>query len=139
LKVSRDIITYLGTKGDTLFADINNPEMFNGSVFGSHTALYVDHVTRYNLSKQLVMNVAERERNQIRLFTDLVVRKLWKYRLNYAVKAGLGAMFLYSLCKANETHNLLKLKRKVDTNSLCCVYSGAITSFFVFAAVTAAI
>ena len=106
--------------------------MNNGTVFGSNTALYLDHMSRYNLSKQLVINAANRERNHIRQFTDFVIRKCWRYRLNYLVKTGLATMFLYNLCKANETHNLLALKRKLNKTECLCVYNNAITSFLLF-------
>jgi hypothetical protein len=113
--------------------------MMNGTVFGSNTAAYMDHITRYNLSKQIVMNATKRERDHIKQFTDFVIKKCWRYRMNYLVKGGLATMFLYSLCKANETHNLLKLKRKITAQECCSVYNNAISSFLLFALVSVAI
>lgn len=99
------------SKGDSLFSSVNEPMAKIGSALGVRTNSYLDHVKRFEMSKQLVSNAAIYEKNLIRGFTDLVVRKIWRNKMNYMLKGGLGLMFLYSLSKANENKNLFVLRK----------------------------
>lgn len=65
------------------------------------------------MSKILVLNATEYERNWIRNFTNFVVNKAWRHKANYSVKLGLATMFMYNLCLANENLSLYMLRRPV--------------------------
>lgn len=91
------------------------------------------------MSKSLVMNATEYERNWIRNFTNFLVRKTWRHKINYGLKFGLATMFLYNLCVANENANLYLLRRSNQPKTSDIVkiyYNSGITfalAFFTFA------
>ena len=102
------------------------------------TSAYLEHVNRYNLSKSLVLNATEYERNWIRNFTNFLVKKAWRHKVNYGLKFGLATMFLYNLCLANESLSLYMLRRRdspTTADKLKLYYNSGVTfamAFFAF-------
>jgi hypothetical protein len=106
---------YIETKGDSLFSSVNDTSYRNvGSTLGIRTAAYLDHVNRYHQSKNLILNATEYERNWIRNFTNFVLKKTWRHKVNYGLKIGLATMFLYNLCLAKENLSIYMLRRPVS-------------------------
>lgn len=94
------------------------------------TATYLDHVRRFEQSKELISNAAHYQRNKIRCFTDCVVRQFWKHRYNYLFKAALVASFLYNLSKANENRNLYLVRHaNPKAMDITGFYSSSVVSF----------
>jgi hypothetical protein len=100
---------------------------------------YVAHLERYEASKLFKIASSERERSVISNFTNKLYFKAFRYRVNLAVKAGLGAMFLYNLSKANEIRDCLIVRRKLQCSETVGIYSNAITSGLLFGFVFLAI
>lgn len=100
---------------------------------------YVAHLERYEASKLFKNAASEKERNVIRNFTNKLWARAFRYRANWAVKAGLGAMFLYNLSKANEIKDCLVVRRKLQCSEMVGIYYNAITSGLLFGLVFCAI
>lgn len=85
------------------------------------------------MSKALTFKANELERNKIRKFTDCLMKKAFRHKWNYLLKASLVGMFLFNLCKANESRHLFYLRRIDDgKNSLTHmgrIYYNAAVSF----------
>ena len=124
------------SRGDSLFSSVNNGPKASGSALGVRTASYLDHVTRFEQSKSLISSAAQYQRNKIRLFTDCLIRQVWRHRFNYGFKAALVASFLYNLNKANENRDLYLLRHaNPKTSDLTeFYYSSAISLGFVLGA-----
>lgn len=69
------------------------------------------------------------EGNVTRNLTDVIIKKVLRHRSNYALKATLTGIFLFSLCKSTENYNILKLKRRSNFNDMLQAYSSTFTSF----------
>ena len=95
---------------------------------GSRTDQYLYNLQRYQLSRNLVISATEYERNWIRNFTNCIIKKLWRHKANYGLKAVLAASFIYGLSKANEANSLYTLKTgKAECN--WNFYKGTVFSF----------
>mgnify|MGYP007031241061 CR=1 FL=1 len=94
---------------------------------------------RYEASKLFKIAASEKERNLIRNITNNLCNKAFRYRINWAVKAGLGAMFLYNLSKANETKDCLTIRRKLTNCEKVGIYCNTVTSGLLFGLVFIAI
>jgi hypothetical protein len=81
-----------------------------GTLLGARSDKYLNHLQRYQLSKNLILSAHDHERNFIRNFTNCVMKKAWRNKANYGLKAVLGAIFFLNLCKANEANKLNSLK-----------------------------
>jgi hypothetical protein len=94
---------------------------------------------RYEASKLFKLAASEKERNFIRNVTNNLLNKAFRYRMNWGVKAGLGAMFLYNLSKANETKDCLIIRRKITCSEMVGLYYNAMTTGLLFGLVFVAI
>jgi hypothetical protein len=69
------------------------------------------------------LNASEYERNWIRNFTDFVLKKTWRHKVNWGLKLGMATMFLYNLCLANENASLYFLRRpKLQFSDVAKIY-----------------
>jgi hypothetical protein len=100
---------------------------------------YVAHLERYEASKLFKIAASEKERNVISNFTNKLYARAFRYRINWAVKAGLGAMFLYNFSKANEIRDCLIVRRKLQCSETVGIYSNTISSGLLFGLVFFAI
>lgn len=100
------------TTSDTIFSHENSDtkSIRVGTLFGSRSEQYLQTLQRYQLSKSLAFTATQYERNWIRNFTNCVMKKVWRHKFNYALKAALTGMFLLSWCKAKEANNLSNLR-----------------------------
>jgi hypothetical protein len=78
-----------------MFSNINEASRLNGTLLGTNINNYLNHIHRYNLSKDLVSEAQILERRWVRNFTDFLGQKLWRYRFNYLYK-GVVVVGLYS-------------------------------------------
>jgi hypothetical protein len=99
-----------------------------GSLLGVRSNEYLTHINRFNLTKDLILSASEKERNMVRRCTDALLKRTWKHKANWGLKAGLTFMSLYSLCKANESNNLNNLRKGKDGCELQ-FYRSSIISF----------
>jgi hypothetical protein len=112
----------------------------DGSILGTRCAnSYVAHLEKYEASKLFKLAATEKERNFIRNITNKLYTKAFRYRINWAVKAGLGAMFLYNLSKSNETKDILTIRRTLKCSEMIGIYYNTITSGLLFGLVFIAI
>jgi hypothetical protein len=81
-----------------MFSNINQASRLNGTLLGTNINNYLNHIHRYNLSKDLVSEAQVLERSWVRNFTDFLSQKLWRYRFNYLFK-GVVVVGLYSSVK----------------------------------------
>jgi hypothetical protein len=81
---------------------------------GVRSQEYLSHINRYNLTKNLILSASEKERNMVRSCTNALLKRTWKHKANWGLKAALAAMFAYNLCKANESNNLNNLRKGVE-------------------------
>ena len=82
-----------------------------GTLMGVRAEEYLSHINRYNMSKNLILSASEKERNIVRSMTNSLMKKVWKHKVNWGLKSVLTIMFLYNLCKANESNNLNNLRK----------------------------
>lgn len=85
LKVKCRLI-FLETRGDALFSHINKSSRLDGTLLGTNINNYLNHVQRFNLSKDLISQAQQLERSWIRNFSDFLSHKIWRYRYNYLFK-----------------------------------------------------
>lgn len=128
------ILYYLESNGDALFPHENSSaaSLRVGSLIGARSEQYLNQLNRYQISKGLALTASEYERNWIRNFTNCVLKKIWKSKANYGLKATLGAIFLINLSKANEANKLNSL-RQGKKGCDCQLYKSTIFSFGLFA------
>jgi hypothetical protein len=128
------------SRGDTIFSSVGNRFIQDGSIMGTRCAnTYVAHLERYEASKLFKLAATEKERNFIRCFSDKLCAKAFRYRINWAVKAGIGAMFIYNLSKASETKDVLAIRRKLKCFDWAGIYYNTFTSGLLFGLVFLAI
>ena len=63
------------------------------------------------MTKNLIHSASEKERNMVRRCTNALLKRTWKHKANWGLKLTLATMFLYNLCKANESNNLNNLRK----------------------------
>ena len=79
-----------------MFSHINNPAKFEGTYLGTKIHNYVDHINKYNLSKELISEAQIMERAWVRKFSNFLMGKFWRYRYNYLLKG----IVLFSFCRS---------------------------------------
>lgn len=100
-----------------MFSHINALPRSDGTILGTKLNNYLNHVNRYNQSKELVSEAQLLERGWVRNFTNFVSSKLWRYRYNYLFK-GIVVIGLYSSVKSLNYYGIYLInKGKNSKNS----------------------